>query len=306
MTIDPQIAVILAQLNTLPALETLSPVDARALLTEVGKVAPPGPEIARVEDRAIDTAAGALPVRIYAATADASTLLVYFHGGGWTLGTLDSVDALMRELAVLADACIVSVDYRLAPEHPFPAALDDAVAALRWAADNRADLAPGARLIIGGDSAGGNLAAVTAILMRDAGGPAIDGQLLFYPVTDADFDTPSYHANGEGYFLTTAMMRWFWDQYQPDRDARSDPRLSPLRTADLSGLPPALIQTAGFDPLRDEGEAYAARLRDAGVSVTLEQRAELIHGYVGMRTAEAANQAVSDAAAWVLGLGNLR
>ncbi|MCC6437787.1 MAG: alpha/beta hydrolase, partial [Acidimicrobiales bacterium] len=200
-------------------------------------------------------------------TAGPHPVVVYYHGGGWVLGSAISDDPWCRDLCLKSDAVVVSVDYRHAPEARFPAAADDAVAALHGVADHAAELGgiPG-RLAVAGWSAGGNLAAVVSQHARDAGGPAISAQLLITPVTDCDFSRPSYSENAEGYVLTRALMDWFWDHYV-DPAGRADPRVSPLRAKDLSGLPPTLVVTAQFDPLRDEGEAYAAALRDAGVSV---------------------------------------
>jgi acetyl esterase/lipase len=190
---------------------------------------------------------------------------VYFHGGGWVLGSHDSDDPLCRDLCVRSSAIVVSVDYRHAPEAGFPAAVDDGLAAVRWIAANAAKLGgqPG-RLAVCGWSAGGNIAAVVCQLARDAGGPAIGGQVLITPVTDCDLGRESYLANGAGYGLTTALMRWFWDHYAKEEDRRR-PTASPLRASNLSGLPPALVVTCEFDPLRDEGTAYAAALAAAGV-----------------------------------------
>jgi acetyl esterase len=201
---------------------------------------------------------------------------------------------------------VVAVDYRLAPEHRYPAAPEDCYAALRWVAANAASLGADARrLAVGGDSAGGNLSAVVSQMARDKGGPAIRFQLLIYPVTDADFTRRSYVDNAEGYLLTTASMRWFWDHYLPDPGQRAEPYASPLRAADLSGLPPAWVCTAEFDPLRDEGEAYAKRLQQAGVSTTLTRFDGLIHGFISMGLVAPRAQAAIDEAVAALkkGLG---
>jgi acetyl esterase/lipase len=191
--------------------------------------------------------------------------VVYFHGGGWVLGGYDTDDPFCRDLCVQSGAIIISVDYRHAPEARFPAAPEDAFAAIRWVAENAASLGgvPG-QLAVSGWSAGANLAAVVCQMARDAGGPAISGQLLVTPVTDCDFTTESYKTNGADYFLTTALMQWFWDHYADPAD-RLDPRASPLRADNLAGLPPAFIVTCEFDPLRDEGIAYAEALQAAGV-----------------------------------------
>jgi acetyl esterase len=300
MALDPEIAALLGLLRGLPALEGMAPPEARALVESMRQGTPPGPELPSIENRRISTT-GPLNVRVYKPVDHPPAVIVYYHGGGWVLGSLDSSDAQLRAFALQTGCCIVSVDYRLAPEHPFPAAVLDAAEALSWTQGSLAELA-GARVpvIVAGDSAGGNLAAVVAILARDSGGSDIAGQLLYYPVTDAVLDTPSYLENAEGYFLTRGLMRWFWDHYVPGAAQGLDFRYAPLRTPDLSRLPPALIQTAEFDPLRDEGEAYAERLRAAGTTVTLQRRAGLIHGYAGMGpAARVARDAIDDAAAWV-------
>jgi acetyl esterase len=248
-------------------------------------------DVASVTDRTIPGPAGDLPVRIYvpatpAPVADGAGLpvLVWYHGGGWVIGDLETADSTVRALANGAGTVVVSVDYRLAPEHPFPAAADDAVAAVRWVADNAAELGVDpARLAVGGDSAGGNLAAVMAQQLRD-GGPAIAFQLLVYPVTDAHLASPSIDENAEGYFLTKEAMEWFSHHYLGDHDP-ADPLVSPFCAPDaaLSGLPPGLTITAEFDPLRDEGEAYAQRLRAAGVDMTATRYDGVIHGFFSMR-----------------------
>jgi acetyl esterase/lipase len=214
-------------------------------------------------------ASGDLRYRLYRpATPGPHPVTVYYHGGGWVLGSHDSDDPLCRDLCVRADSLVVSVDYRHAPEHRFPAAVDDAFAALRWVSSNAEALGaePGA-VAVAGWSAGGNLAAVVCRLARDAGGPAIAGQLLLTPVTDSDLaGSPSYLENAEGYVLTKNLMHWFFDHYA-DPTQRNDPRVAPLRAADLSHLPPAVIVTCEFDPLRDEGAAYAKALAAAGNEV---------------------------------------
>ncbi len=249
-----------------PAFETLSVADARALSVAVAANRPPGPAVGEVVDGTLPGAAGPLAYRCYRpASAGPHAIVVYFHGGGWVLGGADADDPFCRDLCVRADAMVISVDYRHAPEARFPAAVEDGFAAVRWIAANAERLGgdPG-RLAVCGWSAGGNIAAVVCQLARDAGGPEIAGQVLVTPVVDCDFGRMSYVANGEGYLLTTALMRWFWDHYA-DPAERTDPKASPLRAADLSGLPPALVVTCEFDPLRDEGAAYADALAAAGV-----------------------------------------
>lgn len=290
--LDTAVAALLDQLRGLPRLETLPVAQARAIAAQLSAAAPPGPALHQVADRM----AGSVPIRVYTPSASPRGTLLWCHGGGWTLGGIDSGDAALRGFALRTGLTIISVDYRLAPEHPFPAAIEEAWEALSWVAGAHGGDGP---LLVGGDSAGGNLAAALALLAREAGAPGIAGQLLFYPVTDADFDTPSYHENAEGYFLTRAMMRWFWENYVPDRGDRDDFRAAPLRASSLSGLPPTLVQTAEFDPLRDEGEAYAARLADAGNNVICRRYDGLIHGHFGMGAVPAAAAAIADAAKWV-------
>ena len=260
-------------------------------------VVPSAVEVAAVEDRALPPAAGSdvpIPVRIYRSRRDGSPapVLVWFHGGGWVIGDLDTADGTCRALCREADATVVSVDYRLAPEHPFPAAVDDCWAATRWVAAHAADLGGDpACLAVGGDSAGGNLAAVVAQVARAAGGPSICFQALVYPVTDATCDRPSMRDNAEGYLLTTAGMEWFYGHYLGAHDRR-DPRVSPLLADDLSGLPPAYVITAEYDPLRDQGRAYAEALAAAGVPVTLDEVTGTIHGFFALdQMLDAAGQA---------------
>jgi acetyl esterase len=248
-------------------------------------------DVAAVEDRTIPGPAGPLPVRVYHPTGAAGrpALLVYFHGGGWSIGSIDTHDAVCRSLANGAGVVVVSVEYRLAPEHPFPAAYDDALAAARWVAASAAELgADAARLAVGGDSAGGNLAA--AVAQHLAGGsPQVRFQLLVYPVVARAMSHPSIDENADGYFLTKETMQWFWANYVgargEDDPADRDPRFSPLDApaAALAGLPPALVITAEYDPLRDEGEAYAEALRAAGVDVTVTRFDGMIHGFFSMR-----------------------
>ncbi|MDZ7674513.1 MAG: alpha/beta hydrolase fold domain-containing protein [Acidimicrobiales bacterium] len=256
----------------LPAFESLPPEQAREMNDMLAQQRPPGPDVGEIVDATFPGPAGELDYRLYRpATAGPHPVVVYFHGGGWVLGSSASDDPLCRYLCVHADAIVVSVDYRHAPESPFPAAVDDAFAGLQWVADHAEELGgvPG-RLAVAGWSAGGNLAAVTALLARDAGGPELSGQVLITPVTDADTSRRSWSDNAEGFGLTASMMHWFWDCYIDAADGtndRIDWRASPLRAPDLSGLPPAMVVTCELDPLRDEGDAYAAALADAGVDV---------------------------------------
>jgi cation diffusion facilitator CzcD-associated flavoprotein CzcO/acetyl esterase/lipase len=252
----------------LPAIDRMPVDDARALLVAMAADRPPGPEVGDVVDGVLPGAAGPIAYRCYRpASPGPHPIVVYFHGGGWVLGGLDSDDPFCRDLCARSGAIIVSVDYRHAPEARFPAAVDDGFAAVRWIAAN-AEALGGERsnLAVCGWSAGGNIAAVVCQLARDAGGPRIAGQVLVNPVTDCDFTRESYAANAEGDVLTTSLMRWFWDHYADPAD-RKDPKASPLRARDLSRLPPALVVTCEFDPLRDEGAAYAEALAAAGVDV---------------------------------------
>jgi acetyl esterase len=265
-----------------PGIETMTPADARLMAAALFAMqAGPPPEVTAV-DRTVPGPAGPIPIRIYTpAGTPPFPGLVFLHGGGWVIGSIDSHDVPCRILAHRGGAVVVAVDYRLAPEHPFPAAPEDAWAAARWVGEHAAELAiDPARLAVGGDSAGGNLSAVVALMARDRGGPRLAHQFLVYPATDAGLDTPSCRDNADGYFLTLAGMRWFWSHYLATPADGENPYASPLRAPDLRGLPPALVQTAEFDPLRDEGEAYAERLRAAGVPVTLTRYPGTIHGFM--------------------------
>lgn len=238
--------------------------------------------IAQVRDLTIPGPGGVLPARVYhPAPDDQRPVVLYLHGGGWVLGSLDSHDWVCRELASVSGAAVVSLGYRLAPEHPHPAALEDAWAAAGWLRGHAAGMGgDGRRLVVAGDSAGGHLAAALALLSRDRGGPDLRGQVLIYPALAPDFETASYRANADGYLLTRDDMRWFWEHYLAD--AVRDAYATPGSADDLTGLPPALVVTAGFDPLRDEGRAYAARLRAAGVPTDLLDHPGMIHGFVAL------------------------
>lgn len=285
MPVDPQVQAMLDQAAALdqPPLHLLSPQEARAAMiaTFVDPTAVPE-TVARVEDRTIAGPAGEIPVRVYAPASDAALpILVYFHGSGFVVCNLDTHDGVCRSLANGAACIVVSVDYRLAPEHPFPAAVDDCYAATVWVAAHAAELGGDPnRVAVGGDSAGGNLATVVARLARDQHGPNLVYQLLIYPVAEQPGLTPSYEQNANGYDLTREGMIWFWNHYLPDRATWTDPRAAPLRATDLSKLPPALVLTAEYDVLRDEGELYAQRLQEAGVPVRLIRYEGMIHGFV--------------------------
>jgi acetyl esterase len=256
--------------------------------------------VGKVEDRTFHGPASDLPMRIY--TPDGRgpfPVLVYFHGGGWVVGSVETVDASCRSLVNLAGCIVVSADYRLAPEHKFPAAAEDSYAAARWVALHAAAFhGDPARIAVGGESAGANLAAVAALMAQERGAPSFVLQLLLYPVLDYSFDRPSHKENAEGYFLTTDMMRWFWRQYLNNDADGEHHYASPFRAKYLRGVAPAAIFTAEFDPLRDEGAAYAARLREAGVSVQYKSQEGLIHGFMGMtKVVEPARKALEEAAA---------
>jgi acetyl esterase len=237
-----------------------------------------------VIDRTIPGPAGEIPVRVFRPSAATGLpLLLWFHGGGWVTGNLDTHDQLGRLLADEVGAVVVSVDYRLAPEAKFPAAADDCLAAYEWALEHAADVgADAGRIAIGGDSAGGNLAAVVALDARERQLPQPKLQLLVYPVTDYEFESAAMIDNAKGYFLEAESMRWFWDHYARTPADFVDPRFSPMRAADVSGLARAVVITAEFDPLRDQGEAYAARLHDAKVPTEVVRADGLIHGFFGM------------------------
>lgn len=239
------------------------------------------PEEIATEDRTIPGPVGEIPIRIYTPAGEGpKPVIVYFHGGGWVIGELDTVDNPLRRIANRAGAVVVSVDYRLAPEHRYPAAFDDSYAATAWVAEHAAELGGDPeRIAVSGDSAGANLAAAVTIAARDRLGPRLAAQLLIYPVTDFNFTTESYGQNGEGYLLTKGSMQWFWAHYLGAQDLGKDPYACPARADDLTGLPPAFVATAEFDPLRDEGEAYAANLRIAGVDVTAKRYDGMLHGF---------------------------
>jgi len=279
-----------------PELYEMAIAESRAMYREMQ---PDLPEIVvhSVEDQMIDGPAGAIPLRIYRPSAAAAPVHVHFHGGGWVIGDLDTHDRDCREICAGAECIVVAVDYRLAPEHPFPAAPEDCYAALCWAAANLQNIGGLATPVsVGGDSAGGTLATGVCLMARDRNGPAIAMQLLIYPVTDATMESASYRDNADGYLLSRTMMSWFWDHYCPDLALRADPLASPITAEDLSGLPPALVMTAEFDPLRDEGEAYAERLKDAGVAVEVRRFDGLVHGFFSQAgIIEAAREGVDHA-----------
>ena len=299
--LDPDARMLLDQLSGfVQPFNELGVEGARAAIATLAAGAGDPEPIHRVEDRRIPGPAGDIPIRIYTPEGDAPLpLLVFFHGGGWVIGSIATHDALCRQLANAAGCIVVSVDYRLAPEHAFPAAAEDAYAATRWVGENARTIGgDAARIAVGGDSAGGNLTAVVALMARDRGGPRLVFQLLVYPVTDAPSDNASYRENGKDYFLTTAQMDWFWKLYAGSAPNLDDPYLCPLRAKNLDRLPPALVVTAEHDPLRDEGEAYARRLDQAGVSARAKRYAGVFHGFFAMaQLLGRAREATDDATA---------
>lgn len=295
--LDPQARTLLEAMPPLPEFKSAN----LAALREAMAVPPLAGEpeaVERIEELRVPGPAGEIPVRVYwPGGAGPFPVLVFFHGGGFVFCNVDSHDGVCRSLANGAGCVVVSVDYRLAPEHPYPAAPEDCYAATEWVAAHadELDIDP-ARMAVGGDSAGGNLAAVVALMARDKGGPTLRYQLLVYPVTNRNFKTGSYKENADGYFLTSAMMQWFWQQYAPAEERAAEPYASPMRAKDVSGLPAGLCITAGFDPLRDEGEAYAAKLRAAGVELQIQRYDGMFHGFFSMTTLlDVAREAMSDA-----------
>jgi acetyl esterase len=285
MTLNPALQPILDMMAPLASVDWKTvPTEAMRAMLDTPMALGPPIAMARVENLAIDLPARSLAARLYVPEAATRGLTVFFHGGGWVIGTLDTHDSTCRALAKASGAAVLSIGYRLAPEHRYPAAVDDCYEATVWAAANAATFGVDAtRLAVAGDSAGGNLAAAVAIKIRDAGGPALAHQLLIYPVTDARFDTASYTANGGGnYFLSTAGMERFWSAYLGDLPASEAPLAAILHTPDLANLPPATVITAEYDPLRDEGQAYAARLMAAGVAVDAPLAPGMIHGFFAM------------------------
>lgn len=298
MSLDPQIAAIIEQLDGgFPPVHEMSGAEARALIRS--RLVPPAqPEsVAEVADRSVDGQGGPIPVRVYRPEAVGPLpIVVYAHGGGFVFCDLDTHDSLCRSLANLVPAVVVSVDYRLAPEHPWPAAAEDMYAVTSWAYDNAATLgADPERLVVGGDSAGGNLAAVATIMARDRGSPTPAAQLLIYPVIAADFDTESYRLFGQGYYNPKPALQWYWDCYVPSLEDRAHPYAAPLN-ADLRGLPPAVVVVAGHDPLRDEGLAFGAALEAADVPTVQLRYEGGIHGFMTMPMLDIAHRARKEVA----------
>lgn len=286
--IDPDAAKVLATLRTLnrPAMESLTPEQGRAAFRAMREaMKQPQPEMAEVRDLSVAGPAGPVPVRLYrshGAGSGASPVMVFYHGGGWVLGDLEGHDVQCRLIADAAACTVVAVDYRLAPEHRFPAAADDCIAATAWVADNAALLGVDAgRLAVGGDSAGGNLATVVALDAAARNGPQVCSQVLIYPVVDLRMGYGSYKRAGSGFTLTAGSMEWFRDHYLGPEGAVTDWRASPLLAPNLAQSPPAFIVTAGLDPLCDEGEAYARALEQAGVETRFQCCTGQMHGFIG-------------------------
>jgi acetyl esterase len=300
--VDPQIRALLDRGTGVPATHTLPVDEARRQYEARIAIMAPAPEVAAVAERSIDGPGGPLRLRIYAPPGSGPfPAMIFFHGSGFVLCSLDTHDGMCRNLATGIGCVVVSVDYRLAPEHKFPHGPDDCLAATRWAAANAAGLGiDPARIMVSGDSAGGNMAAVTALRLRDEGGPALCGQMLLYPVTDYHTPgTPSYVENANGYGLTRATMEWFWGHYLADAAEAAHPHASPLRAPDLSGLPPAYVLSAEYDPLRDEAELYGARLQAAGVPAEIVRAAGMNHGFLfWVGIVGGADVAMAGACAW--------
>jgi acetyl esterase/lipase len=305
--LDPQISALLDLVakSGVPELNTLPPEQAREqYLLNVKKIVGETPKIRKTIDRTIDSPEGELPIRIYwpdIEQADKLPVLVFFHGGGWSIGSIESHDHVCRWLTANSECIVVSVEYRMGPEHKFPAAVEDAMTATEWAIRNATEIgADAGRIGIGGDSAGANLATVVSILMRDKNISAIKTQLLIYPATDMSMSHASHKLFGEGYRLTRPLMVWSVANYLRDGRDMLDFRASPLLAKDLSNLPPALIMTAGFDPLRDEGEAYANKLRESGVAVKYVCYEGMIHGFIGMpNVVDTSKTALLDSSAYL-------
>jgi len=301
MPLDPQVQEFLKQAAVpgAPALHELPVAQVRELVSSLMGANPNSEAVGAVSNLSVPGPGGEIPVRVYLPRNSGPVpILVYLHGGGWVAGNVDAYDATCRALTNAAACAVVSVEYRLAPEHKFPAAPDDCYAAVKWVAAHAAQFGGDVtRLAVGGDSAGGNLTTVVAHMARDRGGPRIAFQLLIYPVTDYNFGTRSYQQNADGYLLTKDAMKWFWNHYLREEADGSSPLASPLRSTKLAGLPPAFVMTAEFDPLRDEGEAYGERLIEAGVPTVVKRYDGMIHGFFSLGLFDQGRQAISDAAA---------
>jgi acetyl esterase len=282
--LDPQVAALLAQAADLPPTEHLTVPRARQAALLYADLQGPGPEVASVAHRFVPGPTADLPVRIYTPEGEGPfPAIVYYHGSGWVVLNIEVCDATSRALANDTGCVVVAVNYQKAPEHKFPVPFNDAWAGLVWTVEHAAELnVDPARIAVAGDSAGGNLAAAVALKARDAGGPELAFQLLIYPATEHDVDKPSAIQNAEGYLLQRESVRWFWAHYLDGATDEPDWRASPLRAESLAGLPPALVVTAEFDPLRDDGRLYAERLRADGVKVTYSNYDGMVHGFYWM------------------------
>jgi acetyl esterase len=312
VTLDPDAAAVFKAFQEAgrPPYETVSPAEARELYLKARFLSnPEPPELKSVQPLAIPAPHGSIPARLYTPLKlrqanGLAPCLVFFHGGGFVIGNLDSHDVVCRKLADEGQLIVIAVDYRLAPEHKFPAGVEDAVTATKWIADNARQLAIDAsRLSVGGDSAGGNFAAVVAISARDGNGPAIAGQVLIYPSTDLALVHPSHSEPETSILLTHSVIRWFCDHYLSGAADVDDWRASPARVKSLTGLPPAYVLTVGADPLRDEGEEYARRLKEAGVPVTYRTFPGQFHGFFTMgKLLQQANVAAREIGVWLRAL----
>jgi acetyl esterase len=312
VVLDPDAAAVYTAFQEAgrPAYETLTPNEARELYVAARVVVnPEPPELEKIEELWIPAPHGAIPARLYVPkqlrkTGGLAPCLVFFHGGGWVIGNLETHDVVCRKLAAEGELIVISVDYRLAPEHKFPAAVEDAITATKWVAANVQKFGIDAsHLLVGGDSAGGNLAAVVALAARDGDGPRIAGQVLIYPATDAKRTHPSHSESETSILLTHSVTTWFYANYLNGAADVDDWRASPARAKTLKGLPPAYVLTAGADPLRDEGDEYAARLKEAGVSVTYRHFGGQFHGFFTMgKLLNQANIAAREIGAWLKAL----
>jgi acetyl esterase len=312
VTLDPDAAVVFRAFQEAgrPAYESVSPAEAREFYSQARLVTnPQPPELKSIQPLAIPSPAGPIPARLYTPTKlriahGLAPCLVFFHGGGWVIGDLDTHDVVCRKLADEGQLMVISVDYRLAPEHKFPAAVDDAIAATKWIASHANEFGIDAsRLLVGGDSAGGNLAAVVALSARDGDGPAISGQVLIYPATDFAMTHPSHSEPETSVLLTHSVVRWFRDHYLNGISDIGDWRASPARARTFAGLPPAYVLTAGADPLRDEGDEYARCLKEAGVAVTHRTFPGQFHGFFTMgKLLPQANVAAAEIGVWLKAL----
>lgn len=311
MPLDPDAAAFLKRLAEVhvPPTHEMSPTQARSLVLPLAGLRE---QVGGVESFNVDSPDGPVPIRLYtpflrtedldhSPSTNGRPVALYFHGGGWVMGSMETHDNICRRLANEAKCIVISVEYRLAPEHKYPAALNDCFAATQWAFEHHEDY--GGRedqINVTGDSAGANLAAAVCLKALDEGAPALAGQVLVYPITDRDFETPSYLENADGYMLTRSTMQWFWEHYLPEVEDGTSPYVSPLRAENLAGLPRSLVVTCEYDPLRDEGRAYANRLADAGVATTHIEEKGMIHGYLRrLDSFRRAQQTMRDIAAWI-------